>query len=164
MKLALAVLVSMSTFAIADVKKPRITSTTTGLYPSKSCKTKIRGGEGQDPVLRCPAPKTFDVEVFFSAQDTHVTVTGNGKSASFSGLVGNKLEWRLADGVPFALLVEIADADPDTVGASINARVEVIPFPDATHQTAPLKSKKASDVKKAWIQARALADALVPAS
>jgi|GEM_PF-4475803 len=162
MKLALAVLVSMSMLAIADTRKPRISSTTTGLYPSKSCKTKIAGGEGQDPVLRCPAPKTFDVEVFFSAQDTHVTVTGKGKSVSFSGLVGNKLEWRLANGVPFALLVEISDADPENVGASINARVEVIPFPDSTHQTAPLKSKKASDVKNAWAKARELADALAP--
>lgn len=52
-------------------KPPKITTKTTGLYPSKTCKTKIKGGEGQDPVLRCPALKGFDVEVSFSLACAH---------------------------------------------------------------------------------------------
>jgi hypothetical protein len=145
-------------------KPPKITSKETGLYPSKTCKTKVKGGEGQDPVLSCPAMKGFEVEVSFAAVTTQVSITGNGSKTEFSGLVGNKLEWRIAAGVPFALLVEIADSDTDDQGKEIekNRRVEVFVVGEsAPYAKVDLKSKKAGDRKTAWAKARTLAAAIV---
>jgi hypothetical protein len=152
----------VSSLSAADPKPPKITSKTTGLYPSKACKTKIAGGEGQDPVLRCPAIKGYDVEVSFSATDTFVTVTGGKQETKFSGLVGPTLEWRLANGKPFALLVELAISDTDEEGKPIerNRHIEVIALA-GTREQVPIIGETAAAKTKARIRARALADAKV---
>ena len=149
----------VSSLAAADAKAPKITSKTTGLYPSKTCKIKVAGGEGQDPVLRCPALKGFDVEIFFSATDTHVTITGGTKEITFSGLVGPTLEWRQVGGKPFALLVEIGTSDTDEDGKPIvrNPHIEVIDLA-GTRQQVPIIGEKPKGKKDAWAKARALAD------
>ncbi|MFN0248010.1 MAG: hypothetical protein ACKV2T_14060 [Kofleriaceae bacterium] len=153
-----------SASAFAEGKPPKITSKETGLYPSKACKTKIAGGEGQDPVLKCPAMKGFEVEVSFAATTTQVSITGNGKTTSLSGLVGNKLEWRLADGKPFAILVENAIDDTDEQGDPIarNRRVEVYSVGGTSPMAnVPLPTLKPATRKMAWAKARTLADAIV---
>ncbi len=136
------VLCLLSSAALAG---PKVTAKTTDLYPSKKCKEKIKGGEGQDPVLTCPAAvKGYDVTVSFSAVLTHVEVSGDGKQTSFSGLVGKKLEWRLVDGKPATLLVELADADEENIGKSINKRVAVYAWGESTpkSETKPDSDKK----------------------
>lgn len=150
--------------------KPTLTTKTTGLYPSKTCKTKIEGGEGQDPVLSCPAAaKGFAVEVSFSAVDTHVTVTGpGGSSTTFSGRLGDKLEWRLANGAPYALILEMADTDHEADGSpAVNPRVAVFAVGDSTAKgqaaiASVPKAKLAKEKQRAWTEARALALALAP--
>ena len=150
----------LSSIAAAETKAPKITSKTTGLYPSKSCKVKVAGGEGSDPVLTCPAVKGYSVEVYFSATDTFVTVTGNGQETKFSGLLGPTLEWRLSGGKPFALLVENASSDTDDEGKQIakNRRIDVIAL-GGSRQTVEIASASAADKQKARVRARALADA-----
>lgn len=149
---------------------PKRTTKTTGLYPSKTCKTKIAGGEGQDPVLSCPAgAKGYAVEVSFSAIDTHVTVTGPaGSSTTFSGRLGDKLEWYLADGTPYALVLEMAETDMDTDGSpAVNPRVAVYAVGDSTAKgqvaiASVPKAKLAKEKQRAWSEARKLATALAP--
>ncbi len=152
----------ISSLAAAAPRPPKITSKTTGLYPSRTCKIKIAGGDGQDPVLRCPAVRGFDVEVSFSATDTHVTITGGTRTITFNGLVGPSLEWRLAGGKPFALLVELALSDTDEDGEPIarNPHIEVIDLA-GTRQQVPIIGEKPKGKKDAWAKARALADETV---
>lgn len=167
MKKLLIACLLISSVAFAEGKRAKIASQETGLYPSKACKTKVEGVDGQDPVLRCPAPKGYEVEVSFAAVTTQVSISGGGTKTEFSGLVGNKLEWRIAlDGVPFAVLVEMADSDTDGEGKEIskNPRVDVFLLGQSTAiGHAAIKSKKAADKKAAWVKARALADSNVPA-
>ena len=165
--LLLMALLASTAFA-ETAAKPKITTKTTALYPSKQCKTKIKGEEGSDPVLRCPALKGYDVEVSFSATDTIVTISGDSRPLTFSGLVGDKLEWQLVDGKPFAVLVQISDGDTDDTGrpTSINPRIEMLGIGSASgardkiavELTKP-KDKKvvAAETKKAWTAARELA-------
>ena len=142
---------------------PKIKAMTTDLYPSKKCKTKIAGGEGQDPVLTCPAAvKGYEVEVSFSAIDTHVTVRGDGKETSFSGQVGKKLEWRLADGKPFALLVELAEHGEEPGMKATNQRIAVLAWGESKPATeVALAARTSKALTLGWIKARAAADALV---
>ncbi len=163
------VVVGLLLVSSVAMAKPKLTTKVTGLYPSKTCKTKIKGGEGQDPLLTCPAVKGFAVEVYFSATDTHVTVSG-GKAGdtSINGRLGDKLEWRLADGVPYALLVELAETDQEAEaspavkprvavfaigGSAVKGEVPIAPVP---------KAKLAKEKLRAWAEARTLADKLAP--
>jgi hypothetical protein len=147
----------------AALAKPKITSQTTGLYPSKACKTKIKGEDGSDPVLRCPALKGFDVEVSFSAINTLVSLTSKaGTDIKLDGAIGNKLEWRLLDGKPFAVLVEVGDNDTDDDGKPIvrNRRIEVNGLDGHDiHVKTEIRSK--AEAQKAWAAARVVADATV---
>lgn len=158
MRAPLFILLLAST-AVADSK---VTVKTTDLYPSKACKTKIAAKNGSDPVLLCPSPlKGFQVEVGFSAIDTHVTVSGGGKETTFSGLVGKKLEWRIADNKPVALIVEIADHDDEKPGERIKPRVVVLRWGESKPQTEiPIASSQAAELAQAWEKARAAADLL----
>lgn len=158
---SLLIVALLATPALAG-PKVKIKAMTSELYPSKKCKTKIAGGEGQDPVLTCPAAlKGYEVEVGFSARDTHVTVRGDGKETTFSGQVGKKLEWRLTDGKPYALIVELATHD-DEKGGWINERVAVVPWGASKPSTAvSIGARSSKNVTLAWIKARAAADALV---
>lgn len=152
---SLLLLCVLSSAALAG---PKVTAKTTDLYPSKKCKEKIKGQDGQDPVLTCPAAvKGYDVTVSFSAVLTHVTVSGDGKETSFSGLVGKKLEWRLVDGKPATLLVELTDADMDNPGKSSNKRVAVYTWGTSTPKSETAIDKK-TPAAKAWAAARVLAD------
>ncbi len=163
------VIVGLLLVSSVAMAKPRLTTKTTGLYPSKTCKTKIKGGEGQDPVLTCPAgAKGFAVEVFFSATDTHVTVSGKPGDTSINGRLGDKLEWRLADGVPYALLVELAETDQEAVASPVvKPRVAVFAIGNSTANgevaiAAVPKAKLAKEKQRAWAEARILADKLAP--
>jgi hypothetical protein len=145
-------------FALPAIAAPKVTSKTTDLYPSKKCKEKSKGGEGQDPVLTCPAAvKGYDVTVSFSAEATQVTVSGDGKDTGFYGHLGKTLEWRLRDGKPFALIVETGDTDPDKIGKVINRRIAVYAIgADKPKAELPLGGKVSTT--KQWAAARIAAD------
>lgn len=143
-------------------KPVAITSKTTGLYPSKTCKEKIKGGDGQDPVLTCPALPGHEVEISFSARDTHVTLTGGADQHSFNGWVGDKIEWRLAGGKPFAIIVAVgeweeSDTEPGAAKV-INERL-LIRGVGAMSIKLEVKDKNANKSAAAWKKARELADA-----
>lgn len=126
MKLPAAVLLAMTSLSLAgsfaspaaaDGKgAPRFSSETTPLYPSERCKTVVAGEDGGDPALRCPAKRGFHVDVGFSAWATHVELTGPGTSVRFDGHVGAQIEWRLADGKPFAVIVRVNEQEPGDDG------------------------------------------------
>ena len=152
---SLLLLCLLSSAALAG---PKVTAKTTELYPSKKCKEKIKGQDGQDPVLSCPAAvKGYEVTVSFSAESTQVTVTGDGKETSFFGHLGPKLEWRLVDGKPVTLLVENGDTDPDKIGKVINRRISVYAVGGDKPKAETAIDKK-TPAAKAWAAARVLAD------
>ena len=159
--LVVAATFSMLVTASADTKK-KITSKTTALYPSKACKTKVKGEDGSDPILRCPALKGYDVEVGFSAINTYVSVTNAAHvEIKVEGAVGNKLEWRLVDGKPFAVLVEVGDNDTDDDGKPVvrNRRIEVQSLDPEGKLKLKVEIKSQAETQKAWAAARALVDA-----
>ena len=116
--LALCAIASLPLVAAADSRQAtRFTSETTPLYPSKQCKTVTPAGDdGGDPALRCPAKRGYQVDVGFSAWATHVELTGPSTRVSFEGYVGKHIEWRLADGKPFAVIVSVDAQGPDEDG------------------------------------------------
>jgi hypothetical protein len=103
----------------AAAPRPRFTSadTETG---GKACKTLVDGGEGGDPVLGCPGVGPYRVTVWFAAfgQTAEIADDAGFKMTVASSRVGGKLEWRLADGVPFAVIAREVQSDetvPETV-------------------------------------------------
>lgn len=90
----------------------KFTSTYTDLQ--KDCKDKFRDvGEGQDMPAICKGPGGYRIDVEFSACCEHVQVEG-GKAflllfpmQRFVTAMKKKLEWRLANGKPFAVIFRI---------------------------------------------------------
>jgi hypothetical protein len=126
MKLPAAVLLALASLSLAgplagpaaaDAKSaPRFSSETTPLYPNKRCKAIAISEEEGEQTLRCPAKRGFLVEVGFSAWATHVELTGPSTSVRFDGTIGAQIEWRLADGKPFAVIVRVNEQEPDDDG------------------------------------------------
>lgn len=70
--------------------------------------------EGQDMPLRCAGPKGHSLYLYFSAEETYLQVEADGDGASrlaqplkLSDDGRGKVEWRLADGMPFAIIVRV---------------------------------------------------------
>jgi hypothetical protein len=117
--LALCAIASLPLVAAADSKPAiKLTSETTPLYPSKRCKTVTPASDGGDPALRCPAKRGYQVDVSFSAWATHVEITGPSTQLSFEGYVGKQLEWRLAGGKPFAVIISVDEQGPGEDGSA----------------------------------------------
>jgi len=80
------------------------------------CKTeKVDEESGSDPGMDCPSFGDYKVSKYFSAIATHIRLTDKaGKTQVLEeGFIrhGDKLEWRRADGVPFAVIVRAIDYD-----------------------------------------------------
>lgn len=72
--------------------------------------------EGQDPASDCPGPDGYRLRLYHSAADTHLVVvrpisgeSGEVLDSLIEGVSGIDpqravVEWRLADGVPFAII------------------------------------------------------------
>lgn len=79
--------------------------------------------EGQDNALRCTGPDGDRLFVFYSAEDIWLSVeNAAGESLLKAPLrifddAHGKVEWRLADGVPFAIIVRLRrdGARPETL-------------------------------------------------
>ncbi|HTH51361.1 MAG TPA: hypothetical protein VL501_05485 [Pyrinomonadaceae bacterium] len=107
--------------AHAQVKKVSFTSvyTSTG----KGCKTfgPPKEAPGTDPAFSCHGLKGYEVYIYYAAAAGFVGVhkwRAGTDEASFTapcGEFGEKVEWRLADGKPFAVILRIGKYEGDTV-------------------------------------------------
>lgn len=110
--LSLAVIIT-SAFAEHDEKTDtKFTSIYTDLR--KNCKDKFNvSEEGHDMPVICNGPNEYWIDVEFSACCEYMYVTnGNDFSTYFPAqrfvtVINRKLEWRLADGRPFAVIFRI---------------------------------------------------------
>ncbi|HKQ54125.1 MAG TPA: hypothetical protein VJT74_17240 [Pyrinomonadaceae bacterium] len=101
---------------------PAFTSDYTDL--NKDCKAAFKEseiGEGQDMPLKCKGYGGYYVSIGYSAMASHVGVQKEGDDDSLIGLVnqgigysdepGRKVEWRMADGKPFAVIIRATSYD-----------------------------------------------------
>lgn len=110
--ITIALLIFAFAAAVSAQKKPVFTSAYTSL--GKGCKV-LKGGEGQDDAKLCPGVGGYQVRVYSSATMTHLTAEKKGSDESTplvnAGLDWNeskvRLEWRLANGRPFAVIIRI---------------------------------------------------------
>lgn len=120
-RISFAILLTAVFTIFAAAQKPvKFTAAYTSL--GKGCKT-LRGGPGQDDAYLCKGVGGYKVHVFYSAAATHITAerTGSDTNSPIATLdIGadlrkSELEWRLADGKPFAIIFRAptyADAAP----------------------------------------------------
>jgi hypothetical protein len=85
---------------------------------TKDCQDALKEvGEGQDMPLKCRGYGGYYIYISYSAFASHITirtVDGNDnidlaeESLNYSDKKGNKIEWRFADGKPFAVILKIS--------------------------------------------------------
>lgn len=108
--------------ANAQGKQPRhvkYTSVYTGL--GRTCKV-LRGSNGSDDAYLCRGVGGYRVRVYSSAAATHIAAEINGTDETFplaTVSVGfdeskTRLEWRLANGKPFAVIMRVPQYGPIT--------------------------------------------------
>ncbi len=116
------VLATLLAFNVAAQKKPVFTSTYTSLT-GKACKI-LRGHEGQDDAKLCQGSGRYQVRIYSAATSTYIVAELKGSDESYGfgkvSLAFNeshaKVEWRLADGKPFAAILRLptyADSGTD---------------------------------------------------
>lgn len=97
----------------AQVKKaPRFTSIYTNL--KKSCKS-FDGSGGSDGYSICRGPGGYRVRIYYSATTTQINAELKSKDGNFPIATAaldfewdkSKIEWRLANGKPFAVIMRI---------------------------------------------------------
>jgi hypothetical protein len=96
---------------------PKFTSVYTDL--SRQCKAAFKEvGEGQDMPLNCKGYGGYRISIGYSAMYAHVAAeTLDGKNVipltaaqiNFDMQKGRKIEWRLANGKPFAVILRVED-------------------------------------------------------
>lgn len=115
---AFAVVLSMLCFSVAPsahADQPRFSSVYTDL--AEDCLAAFAATEieeGQDMPLRCAGPDGRSLYIYFSAEDAYLQVEATGDKAPLlaqplrlSDYDRGKVEWRLADDVPFAIIVRV---------------------------------------------------------
>ncbi|MBP6750641.1 MAG: hypothetical protein KA144_13465 [Xanthomonadaceae bacterium] len=130
-KPALAIALSMLCYPLfcfsaapsAQAAEPAFSSAYTDL--AKDCRAAFAATEieeGQDMPLRCSGPRGRSLYIYFSAEDTYLQVEATGDTASLlaqplklSDYDRGKVEWRLADGVPFAIVVRVRGESRQTL-------------------------------------------------
>ncbi|MEQ1644947.1 MAG: hypothetical protein ABL959_15970 [Pyrinomonadaceae bacterium] len=123
MKTTSIIAIAISIFALATAvsaqKKPKFTSIYTSM--GAGCKV-LKGGEGQDDAKVCQGPGGYQVRIYSAAEATFINAEKKGTDESTPivnvGLDFNetkvKLEWRLANGKPFAVIIRIPKYDGRT--------------------------------------------------
>lgn len=103
--------------AQSDERETRFTSEYTDLTSGKGCRQDItlkNATEGSDPPLICRGPGGYQVHIGYGAVSAFASVemvnskfktTLAEQSAHFNE--GRKIEWRLADGRPFAVIMRV---------------------------------------------------------
>jgi len=103
---------------------PAFTSAYTDL--NKDCKGAVKESElteGQDMPLKCKGYGGYYIDIGYSAMASHVDVRMEGDEDFQVGLLnagigysdepGRKVEWRMADGKPFAVIVRAGSYDEE---------------------------------------------------
>lgn len=109
-KLFLCMIIAMLTLtgSAAAQKAVKFTSVYTSL--SRGCKT-LHGHGGTDDAFLCSGPSGYKVRVYFSAATMQINAEKGDENTPLATLdVGfdqshTTLEWRLADGKPFAVIM-----------------------------------------------------------
>lgn len=161
----IAIVVLIFTFAAAAIaqKKPVFTSTYTSM--GTGCKI-LRGGDGQDDAKLCQGPGGYQVRIYSSASMAHINAEKKGTDESYPivnvGLDFNeskaKLEWRLANGKPFAVIIRVPKYDGRTdeepgVGKVIGEELFVSGIGDYEFISESIDAKKPNANAKARVAA-----------
>ncbi|CAN5513832.1 hypothetical protein BH10ACI2_BH10ACI2_15570 [soil metagenome] len=131
-----AIAISSFTASIfAQAKKaPKFTSVYTSL--KTACRS-YAGSNGSDGYSICKGPGGYQVRVYYSAATTQINAELKGKDNSFPIATAaldlkwerSKLEWRLANGKPFAVIMRIDKygnaADGEYVGKVVGQELVV---------------------------------------
>jgi hypothetical protein len=95
---------------------PKFSSLYTDL--NKDCKAAFKQvGEGQDMPLKCKGYGGYHIFINYSAWASSLSANGSGDNSitlamqglGYSDEKGRKIEWRLADGKPFAVILRISN-------------------------------------------------------
>jgi len=105
---AFAVLLLAATaHAAGKAKLPKLTSAFTPLPPNKAC----TAAEDKDK-QHCPGKAEYTVTIGKSDGGSYIRVQKGELVVDLpDGKLGKQLEWRMADGVPFAVIASVTDGD-----------------------------------------------------
>ena len=124
--LALAILFIAAAYPNAQGSSRPAAPTFTSLYTdlNKECKAAFKESElnpGSDMPLRCKGYGGYHIYIYYSAWAAHVTIRENKsddvsfflatQALAYSDEKGRKIEWRMADGVPFAVILRVSNYD-----------------------------------------------------
>lgn len=160
--ITIAVLIFAFAAAVSAQKKPVFTSAYTSL--GTGCKV-LKGGDGQDDAKLCPGVGGYQIRIYSSATMTHLNAEKKGSDESTPlvnvGLDWNeskvKLEWRLANGKPFAVIIRVpkyADRDGESVGKKFGEELFISGLADHEFLSESVDVK----TRNANVKARAVAD------
>lgn len=122
--LALVFVIAISAICVSAQKTTKFTSIYTNL-DGKTCKF-YPGGDGQDGMSLCKGPGKYQVRIYSSATMTHIVAELKGATENYGlanvsldfNQVKSNVEWRLANGVPFAAIFRAPTyAEPNEIGA-----------------------------------------------
>jgi hypothetical protein len=96
---------------------------------NKDCKDAVKEvGEGQDMPLRCKGYGGYHIYIYYSAwashinadmdKDENVSISLASQGLSYSDEKGRKIEWRMADGKPFAVILRISNYNTEKANAT----------------------------------------------
>ena len=149
-------LLLLSANSAADARTPVFTSEYTDL--AKDCRWAFDQNtltEGQDNALRCRGASNYRLFIYFSAESAVMSVENAQETLVFeSGLTlsdyqRGKVEWRIADGRPFAIIARIKNSDK---------RVEMLEIRGIDSYRAIRGSVAVAGNKRANAEARTLAE------
>jgi len=109
---AIAILSVASSISAQGKKAPKFTSVYTDL--KTTCRS-YDGSNGSDGYSICKGPAPYQVRIYYSAATTQINAERKGKDDHFGIATAaldlkwdrSKLEWRLAGGKPFAVIMRI---------------------------------------------------------
>lgn len=120
---------------VSAQKAPRFTSIYTSLA---NCRV-LKGEGGSDPAFNCKGAAGYRVYIYYSAAATHIAIETTGGKESIDVLMTSidfdtsktKVEWRLANGKPFAAIIRLPKYDDpkdstDYFGKQIGTELKVI--------------------------------------
>jgi hypothetical protein len=115
----LFVLITSYLVSAQEATHPKFSSAVTDL--SKDCRKAFKQvGEGQDMPLNCKGYGQYYIYIYYSALASHIGVKINKgddfiylspEKLDYSDQKNNKIEWRLADGKPFAVILKVSRYD-----------------------------------------------------
>jgi hypothetical protein len=151
----------------AAATKPKFTSVYTDFVKQCTYTDEADLQEGQDASATCPGPSGYRiVSSPYAAGETLIAVKDEEQITladvpfSFLGTKGRKLEWRLANGVPFAAILRVdtyrtsEDGSPFAANLKTGSVIKVVGLIGYERITGSVSAK----AKSANEKARALAD------